>query len=254
MKTIVSDKFEYLVNDSDFNKEKETIIFIHGASINAYFWEKQLALLDGSFNVFAPQLPGRGVYDDSKYLNVENYSEFIIEFIDKVGAGRPWISGVSMGGAIVLDILYKNSDLVKGGIIINSGAKLKVNDFIFQSIEDDYPMFGKNMIEFGVSPKTDKEGILKYKDLVIIESKDIAKRDFTACSNFNFMEEVKQVDSAALILTASDDIVTPVKYGEYLRDNIKDSVYFEIKDAAHLSPLEKPEPVNEKIIEFINSH
>jgi pimeloyl-ACP methyl ester carboxylesterase len=53
------------------------------------------------------------------------------------------------------------------------------------------------------------------------------------------------------VLTASDDNLTPVKYGNYLGENIRNAQMANIEDAGHMSPLEKPDEVNKVISEFL---
>jgi pimeloyl-ACP methyl ester carboxylesterase len=47
-------------------------------------------------------------------------------------------------------------------------------------------------------------------------------------------------------------MLTPPKYGSYLAENIKGAKRVDIKDAGHLSLIEKPDHVNKAILEFLN--
>ena len=54
-----------------------------------------------------------------------------------------------------------------------------------------------------------------------------------------------------LVLTATDDVLTPAKYGLYMAEKIAGAIVYSIEDAGHLSPLEKPDEVNNAIRHFL---
>ena len=251
MKKKTAARFEFLTGDTPYDELRETIVFIHGACINSYFWLNQIDSLDKEVNVVSIDLPGRCGFDSPEYSSVSKYAEYVLDFITEQNYKNSFICGVSMGGAIVIDILLNNPGFVKGGIIINSGARLKVRELVYDSIKKDFKAFKKAMMELGISSKSSAEDILKYTDRVTIENSETAIRDFDACAGFDLMEELHRINKKTLVMTASEDTAAPVKYGEYLRDNIKNAEYVKINNAGHLSPLESPESVNIEILKFI---
>lgn len=54
-------------------------------------------------------------------------------------------------------------------------------------------------------------------------------------------------------IIAEEDKLTPLKYGLYMKEHIKNTSLFNIKDAGHLSPMEKPEELNQAILNFLNA-
>jgi len=82
---------------------------------------------------------------------------------------------------------------------------------------------------------------------------EVTKGDFTACDTFDVMERLGEIEDPVLILTASDDKMTPLKYGTYMDEHIGNSSMVVIEDAGHLSPMEKPEEVARAIAEFVLS-
>ena len=66
------------------------------------------------------------------------------------------------------------------------------------------------------------------------------------------MGQLNMITVPVLVLTANDDRITPLKYGSYITENINNSQLVSIKDAGHLSPLEKPGEINRVISEFLD--
>ena len=55
-----------------------------------------------------------------------------------------------------------------------------------------------------------------------------------------------------LVLCGADDVMTPVKYSEYLHDRIESSEIRIIEGGSHFVQLERPEAVNSAIEEFLD--
>ncbi|MCB9481166.1 MAG: alpha/beta hydrolase [Desulfobacteraceae bacterium] len=251
MKKLKKGKFHFLQKPENFDENKKSIVFIHGASINSYFFINQLNFFSDEFNVFAPDLPGRNRGDEKPCSSVSKYADFIIGFIEEMNLEKPHICGISMGGAIVLDILARPYENIENAVIINSGARLKVLDMVFDSVRNAFEDFKKGMIKFGVSKNFDTSRIEPDAYRACVDNPMTALADFTACNNFDLMNSLGKIEKKVLILGASDDVSTPLKYGKFLEENIKDSKFVIIDGCGHLSPMEKPEEVNSVIYDFL---
>jgi pimeloyl-ACP methyl ester carboxylesterase len=246
-------KFHFLQQPEIFDENKKSIVFIHGASINSKFFINQLNFFSKEFNVFAPDLPGRNKGDEQACKNVSEYADFIIDFIEEKKLLKPHVCGISMGGAIVLDLLVRNYENIDHAVIINSGARLKVFDMVFDSVQNAFDDFKKGMIQFGFSKNFDVSAVEREAYQACVDNPFTAISDFNACNDFDVMDSLYKINKKVLILGASEDTSTPLKYGKYLEDNIKNSQFKIIEKSGHLSPMEKPEEVNNAIYEFIKS-
>jgi len=65
------------------------------------------------------------------------------------------------------------------------------------------------------------------------------------------MDRAGRITIPTLIVCGEDDILTPVKYSEFLEREIRGSKLVRVPDAGHLLMIEKPEPVNRAIEEFV---
>ena len=65
------------------------------------------------------------------------------------------------------------------------------------------------------------------------------------------MDKLGVIEVPVLVLTATDDKLTPIKYGSFLANNIKNAELVTIQDAGHFSPMEKPLEVNLAINDFL---
>jgi 3-oxoadipate enol-lactonase len=234
------------------DKDKPTLVFIPGAALTSIFWEPQVNCLRDAANTVAIDLPGHGASQGPGRESISDYARAVSDFIDRIEAPRPIPCGLSMGGAIAQQLLIHNEDRFPAGILINTGARLKVMPMIFHTIQKNYDDFVEMLCVSAISTKSDTE---KYRAVIEACSKcrpDVVIGDFKACDSFDVFEKLGLIEVPVLVLTASDDNVTPAKYGIFLEKNIKNAKLVNIEDAGHLSPVEKPHQVNRSIRDFLS--
>lgn len=235
------------------NPDLETILFIHGSGGTNILWQAQVNALADKVNAIAVNLPGHGGSDGGGMDRMDDYAKSVSGFMKSIDVKNPVICGLSIGGAIVLQLLMDDPDAYKGGIVINSGAKLKVMPLVFETLEKDYSAFVKSMYSFGISSKTDPAKLKPLADSMLACPPEVTRKDFIACDAFDVRDRLGEIKKPVLVMTASEDMLTPVKYGQYLADRIAGAKIRNIEDAGHLSPIEKPEAVVKAICDFMNN-
>jgi pimeloyl-ACP methyl ester carboxylesterase len=232
--------------------EKPTLIFIHGAASNNTFWNPQVKYFAEIMNTVAIDLPGHGASQSPGKEKVSDYAAAVLDFIDMIQAPRPIPCGLSMGGAITQQLLVSHKGRFPAGILINTGARLKVLPLIFETIAKNYDDFVKTLIvPFAISGKSNAKALRPEIEASTICQPAVASGDFRACDDFNVTDALGLIDVPVLVLTATDDKLTPVKYGTFLANSIKNAELVTIQDAGHFSPLEKPLEVNQAINDFL---
>ncbi|HOP63236.1 MAG TPA: alpha/beta hydrolase [Spirochaetota bacterium] len=228
-----------------------TVIFIHGAAGSKHFWDAQVEGLAGVCNTVAIDLPGHGDSTGSGFDSIGSYADAVENFIREMEIRSFVPCGLSMGGAIALQMLISGGDNCSGGIIVNSGARLKVMPAIFEMIEKNYSGYVSMLPVMGASPKTDKGMLAGIISDAEKSSPAVSAGDFTACNTFNATESLGGINVPLLVLTAEEDKLAPLKLGKFIHENVPGSKYVNITDAGHFSPVEKPEPVNDAMKNFI---
>ncbi|MGA8180479.1 MAG: alpha/beta hydrolase [Desulfobacterales bacterium] len=231
---------------------KSTIFFIHGAGGSGFFWQAQVEGLAAHANTIALDLPGHGRSGGIGCDRIEDYARSVIDFIKALGVSSPVICGISMGGAVTQQLLLDYPDFIKAGILVNTGAKLKVAPAIFDTLENDYSgylsMIGKSV----ASKTTGPELIKRFQGEAARCKPAVALGDFHACNRFDVMQLVGSITLPVLVVSAADDQLTPLKYGEFLENNIPKASRIIVAEAGHILPMEKPEEFNRAIIDFLD--
>jgi pimeloyl-ACP methyl ester carboxylesterase len=243
----------FLSSKWPFDKGKPNLLFIHGAGVTALSWILQFKGLANKANVIALDLPGHGQSKGPGMNTVPDYAKTVADLINALKIHKCTAIGISMGGAIVQQLLIDYASLLCAGILINTGAKLKVLPAIFEAVKTDFKAFITGMSNILLPADTDaKKHDASLKDTLAIDQ-EVIIGDFIACDNFDIRERLHEISSPVLVISSKNDIITPVWYGEYLVKMINNAKFTIIKGAGHLAPLEKPKAVNAAIYKYIKS-
>ncbi len=231
----------------------EKVVCIHGARWNGGMWQGQKDYLKRSVEVLLVDLPGHGRSPGDGCNSVEEYRDAIYGALDRLKTGPCFVAGHSMGGAITMSLTLAYPDVVKGVILVGTGAKLRVLPEILQNIKKERDKTVWRIIDLSFSPKAPAE--LKQKDFgeTMKCPAEIIYKYFNACDHFNIMDAAKSIKVPALILCGRDDALTPPKYSEYLHAQLQGSNLLLVEGAGHMVMWEKPEQVNEAIEQFVSS-
>jgi pimeloyl-ACP methyl ester carboxylesterase len=158
-----------------------------------------------------------------------------------------------MGGAIVQMMALKYPELMKGIILVGTGARLRVNASILNGIRNHFEEIIPKLVSFAYYQGAPKELIERGAEILRKCKPEVLFRDFLACDRFDIMNEVRNINLPTLIICGLEDKLTPVKYATYLHQMIKGSRLQIISKAGHMVMMEAPRIFNEKLKEFILS-
>lgn len=225
---------------------KPILLFIHGAGGTSKVWENQTKFFS---NAVAIDLPGHFAGEGKK--TIEEYVEAVKKFCDRNGLKNFVIIGHSMGGAIALKFALDNQEYLRAMVLVCTGAKLRVAPIIFETLKNNHAQAVDLVANLVLSDEAPDEIKAKVKEEMKNISPNVVYGDFEACDKFNVMDRLKEIKVPTLIVCGSKDKLTPLKYAEYLRDNIPNSKLEIIAEAGHMAMLEKPDEFNMKLEKFI---
>jgi pimeloyl-ACP methyl ester carboxylesterase len=223
-----------------------TLLFIHGAGGSHKLWEYQLNFFD---QAIAVDLAGHDV--GAGKSTIDEYVEEVKRFCDENSLRNIVMIGHSMGGGIAQKFALDYQEYLKAIVLVCTGAKLRVAPNIFAAIKENHAQAIELITEFAFSNKAPSEIRKRTAEEMMKISPEVIYSDFEACDKFDVMSRLKEIELPTLIICGLEDQVTPVKYSEYLKNNIPNSRLEIIADAGHMVMLEKPEELNERLEKFI---
>ncbi len=234
--------------------EAPSVIFLHGSGLAGAFWERQVNALAGGMTTVAIDLPGHGQSDLPALDSVSACAAAVMAFIRACGLSRPLPCGLSLGGAIALQMLLDYPQELTGGILMGTGARLRVRPEIFDLIDGDYPGFVAATGPMAAYPETASSVLSPVEALTAGCPPAVTAADYRACDRFDVMDRLSEVNLPVLVICGAEDGLTPLKYTDYLVRHIKGAQRCIIPKAGHLVPVEQPAAVNDAIRQFVTRH
>ncbi|MGB9802371.1 alpha/beta fold hydrolase [Desulfofundulus sp.] len=244
--------YHYAAGVPENREPQQTILFIHGAGGSHRHWLHQINGLKEEYLVLAVDLPGHGSSHGKAYDKIGNYREFIYAFAEKL-IGHPFfLAGHSMGGAITLDFARCYPDRLAGMILIGTGARLRVLPALLETFEKGHYFKELSKMAYGKdAPPYLLEAAKREMESV---PPSVYLADFTACNSFDLIDALPSIDVPTMVIAADQDLLTPVKYGQYLQQKLPRAQLEVIRGAGHMMMLERPGELNAIIKRFLEGH
>src|SRR5271167_3548601 len=190
-----------------------TIIMVHGAGSNGHSWHNQVAHLGGSHSPIAIDLPAHGRSAGVEGLKtVQEYSDFVVAFLDALGIGSAVIAGRSMGGAVAMDMAARYPARVEAIVPVVTAAKFNIEAKRIQALRDvAMGRAPQAFVTFGYSPTTvkDRFEIVREGWMEQIQTDPrVRYTDMVACTKCDLREEIARIDKPTFILAGADDPIT----------------------------------------------
>ena len=225
-----------------------TLVFVHGAGECGLSFAPQAAYFRDSVAV---DLPGHPEGDPK--TSIADYVDWLKGFLAEQAIDRPVVCGHSMGGAIAQFFGLTYPDELGGLILLGTGARLRVHPDYLRECEE-----GVQSLDVWLDSR--RNDYRKVEERLAAEllgraahiGPSIKLNDLRCCDAFDIMEQVGYIRLPTLVLCGSHDVMTPVKYSEYLHDKIGGSEIRIIEGGSHFVQLERPEAVNAAIEQFLD--
>ncbi len=223
------------------------LVFVHGAGSSSLAFYYQLRHFRNSKAIDLPGHPA-----GKACTTIEGYVEWVRGFNTARRYKDVVLCGHSMGGAIAQLYALRYPDELRGLILIGTGARLRVKPDYLNLAK--HP--GEDNSRWLEGQKEHFQGVDSdiYQVLVRRASEvgpAVELNDLKACDQFDVMEDVHNISLPTQVVCGSDDVMTPVKYSDYLASQIKNSREEIITGANHFVQLQKYQQVNDQIQRFM---
>ena len=225
------------------------LVFVHGAGSSSLAFYYQLRHFRNSK---ALDLPGHPA--GTPCASIDGYLEWVRGFRTARRYKDVVLCGHSMGGAITLQYALRYPEELKGIILIGTGARLRVHpDYLDKcrypgNSNDDWLEWEEGNYE---NVESDIQQVLVRRAEEI--GPQVQLNDLLACDRFDVMNEVQNIKLPTMVLCGSEDLMTPVKYSNYLTEQINGAQESVIPSGRHYVQLERYHEVNERIEDFLTS-
>lgn len=244
----------------------EPLVLIEGLGYSTWMWYKQIDELSKAFKVIVFDNRGVGKTDkpDVDY-SIEMFADDTAGLLQGLGIEKAHVLGVSMGGFIAQEFAIKYPDMVNklilcstsfGGansipipqetlnIMLKGGGK-------YESVEEIKEAIGTALNKGTLNEKEDVLVKIMEEKVKDPQPKYAYQRQLMAGASFNAEDRINKIKAETLILAGKGDRVVPYENAKLLYERIPCSKLEIIDEAGHVFFMERPEIVNQIIIDFL---
>jgi 2-hydroxy-6-oxonona-2,4-dienedioate hydrolase len=262
-------KMRYLESKQGVRISDRHILFIHGLGSSADRWLDIPDAISMYYHTIAVDLIGFGGSDKPKDVNytIEQFSEFILEFIEKIGLSgddrKITLIGHSLGGYIAVDFAIRNKGLIEKLVLLDSSGFLKGPTPLLEQYLNaaKYPSYDsvRNVFEQMVAQPWKVLPIIINIFITRINSPG-AKYPFESAYQNSTTTQIdlsrlKSIeDIPTLIIWGKSDNLIPIGYSEPFKQVFKNYRVEMIEDAGHAPFVEKPAIICEILHSFLSQN
>jgi pimeloyl-ACP methyl ester carboxylesterase len=229
-----------------------SLVFIHGAGGTHRHWIHQVRGL-ASANGYALDLPAHGRSGGEPRTSINSYARFVGDFVEALGLPRVTLVGHSMGGAIAQQACLERASRVEGMVLIGTGARLRVLPNILDGLLEEFEPTVEMLLGYAYAEDSPQELMELGRREWLANLPQVIHADFLACDNFDVMDRLGQIDCPTLVVCGEGDVLTPLKYAQYLRAHIPNATLSVVPGAGHMVMLEQPQQVNRAIEAYLQA-
>lgn len=241
-----------------------TVVLLHGLGVSGNSWILQIpALVEAGFRVITPDMQGFGKseYTDGQ-LNVPILSRDVRHLITTLQVSPVYLVGISMGGAVALQTILDEPEIIHQAVLINTFAYLRpesvrswvyfISRFFaitFLGIPTQARLVSRNLFPHP-SQESLRDGF--YTELLLANPRAYHKMIW-ALFQFDVRKNLSEIQIPILIISGEKDTTVPVNLQNKLHRGLQNSKQIFIADAGHGATVEKPDQVNCHLLDFFQS-
>jgi 3-oxoadipate enol-lactonase len=234
------------------------LVMSHSLGIDLAMWEPQLAALAPHFRVLRYDTRGHGgsSIPDGPYT-AANLGGDVLGLLDVLAIQKASFCGLSMGGVVGQWLGVHASNRIDKLVLADTAAKIG-NDETWNARIATVRRDGLDSVISGTLERwftapfraAEPETIARTAASLRATSAEGYVACCAAIRDADFRDSLSQIGVPTLVITGSDDPVTPPVDGRFLADSIAGSRYVEVP-AAHLSNVEAAGDFNKALLAFL---
>jgi pimeloyl-ACP methyl ester carboxylesterase len=226
-----------------------TFLLVHAFPVDASMWAEQVAALGGETGVLAPSLPGFGSTEGAgDVLTVDAMADFLARELDRAGADRAVVCGLSMGGYAAFSFWRRHKDRVAGLLLADTRAEAddEAGKERRRAVAQKARTEGSGAIAENPPPllseRADPTLWEKVKEMIRRQPGEaIAAASLGMAERPDSRPILPTIDVPTTIVVGEADTLTPPPMSEAMAEAIPNAELVVLEAAGHLSNLESSE-------------
>lgn len=247
----------------------EPVVFIAGRGGPGRTWQPHQvpAFLAAGYRVITFDNRGIGATENAQGFTTQTMVADTAALIESLGAGPARIVGVSMGSYIAQELMVVRPELVSAAVLMATRGRLDAARQFFQESEAEFSdgryrlpakYEAKARVVESFSRKTINDDGAVADWIAMFSTWPVKPTPGLRCQldvspKVSRLAAYRSIAAPVLVIGFAEDIVTPPHMGREVADAIPNGRYLQIPDTGHLGFLERPQTVNNAVLQFFAS-
>lgn len=239
-------------------RELPALLLANSLGTDLRIWDEVSARLMGQFRVIRYDKRGHGLTEaPAPPYSASDLVKDVVGLLDALEIDHAVMCGISVGGLIAQALALAHPERVRALVLCDTGARIGSVESWDQRIAavragglhglESAMMERWFSQEFREQRPVDVRG---YSNMLVRTTADGYIGTCYALRDTDFRSALSQVRHPALVLCGAQDIATPPELGQELACLIPGAEFSLIENAGHLSCIEQPEEMTERMTQF----
>jgi pimeloyl-ACP methyl ester carboxylesterase len=240
------------------------VVFLHAFPLNRTMWDPQVSALVGECRCIPIDFRGFGDSAAAGPYSMDRYADDVAGVLDALQIERAVITGLSLGGYVTFAFWRRHRDRVRALVLADTLARGDLIENVarrrelIEMAETQGSSAVANAQIAGLMGKTTRDKRPDIYDAIHRTMSQAPEAGVIGALEAmierpDSTETLGTIDVPTLIIVGNEDVLTPPKDGRALHAAISGSRLEILKEAGHLSNVERPASFNTVLSEFIAS-
>jgi len=246
------------------NPRGEPVLFLHGLGTDNIGWARQRRAFGADYRCVAVDNRGSGRSDKPEGpYDLEQLASDAMMVLDELGIDSAHVIGASMGGALSQIVAVRHRDRVRSLTLACTACSLRpwrkelFDGWIDLIREEGIRQFAIHNLEWIFGPRSFRR---LYPIAVVLgpyllrtsEAGLLGQLEALRAVDPRIAEQLSTITAPTLVITGSQDILTPVADAEEIAYRINGSELVIIRGAAHGFMVEQASAFNQVVKDFVD--
>ncbi len=221
----------------------EVIVLLQGWGTTASVYKTIINMLTAKYRVIAPDFPGFGRSTEPSFpYSAEDYSDFVLAFLEKLGISKASFIGHSHGGRVIIELASRENLPVEiDKIVLMDSAGIVTKKKLSKRIRIRIYKILKNLLLLppikAMFPDALPALKKKFGSADYASSSEMMQKSMVKLVNTDYSHRLCKIKAPTLLIWGDKDDATPLAHAKIMEKEIPDSGLVVIKDGGHFSYL-----------------
>jgi 3-oxoadipate enol-lactonase len=243
-------------------REKPLVVLAHAVGMDLTYWSDQIGALEADYDVVAYDLRGHGSSTVCAAYDFPALAGDLACVVTQADNGAAHIVGLSVGGMIAQTLALSRPDLVRSLTLIDTTSTFSDQvRTVLRARADTVRFSGMGAI---VQPTLERwftaDFAARRPDVINRVAKTLLSTDahvhaamWDTIATLDVADAINGLSIPTLVLVGENDPTTPPAAARVIAERIRQAKLMIIPGASHISPVEAPQFVNGKLLEFFGT-